>query len=108
MLILITIGILLVAILGLAAVRTASVLARWLALLAAIAFAVVINLADRTEQRPVQARLQRADLMSDLQDTRTSMLMAAALAGPRRTAQHVASVQTACDYASEAQRLSTI
>lgn len=83
MLILITIGILLVAILGLAAVRTASVLARWLALLAAIAFAVVINLADRTEQRPVQARLQRADLMSDLQDTRTSMLMAAALAGPR-------------------------
>ena len=83
MLILITIGALLVSILGLAAVRTASVVARWLALLAAIAFAIVINLADRTEQRPVQARLQRADLTEDVQGTRTSMLLAAALAGPR-------------------------
>lgn len=83
MLILTTIVALLLAALGLAAVRTAPALARWLALLAAVAFAVVVSLADNTAEREVAMRSQSADLAGTMQDTRTAMLLAAAAAGPR-------------------------
>ncbi|MFT7535749.1 MAG: Mg-chelatase subunit ChlD [Hyphomicrobiaceae bacterium] len=83
MLILTTIVALLLAALGLAAVRTAPALARWLALLAAVAFAVVVSLADNTAERDVAMRSQSADLAGTAQATRTAMLLAAAAAGPR-------------------------
>ncbi|MFT4513024.1 MAG: Mg-chelatase subunit ChlD [Planctomycetota bacterium] len=83
MLILITIVALLLAAFGLAAVRTAPTLARWLALLAAVAFAVVVSLADTTAEREVGMRSQQADLAGSRAETRTAMLLAAAAAGPR-------------------------
>ena len=83
MLILTTIIALLLAAFGLAAVRTAPALARWLALLVAVAFAVVVSLADNTKVREVAMRPQVADLAGSTQDTRTAMLLAASAAGPR-------------------------
>jgi Mg-chelatase subunit ChlD len=83
LLILTTIIALLLAAFGLAAVRTAPALARWLALLVAVAFAVVVSLADNTKVREVAMRPQVADLAGSTQDTRTAMLLAASAAGPR-------------------------
>jgi len=50
------IGALLLAALGLGAVRTAPALARWLSLLVAVAFAIVVGLADRTAEHRVALR----------------------------------------------------
>lgn len=83
MLILVTLAALLLATLGLCAVRTAPVVARWLALLAAVAFAVVGSLADRTEGREVAPRLGSAKLGGTSAAERTRMLAAAARSGPR-------------------------
>mgnify|MGYP003667349242 CR=1 FL=1 len=83
MLIPITIVALLLAALGLAAVRTAPALARWFALLAVVAFVVVVSLADNTAERAVAVRQQIAKLGATSRDTDTAMLLAAASAGPR-------------------------
>jgi Mg-chelatase subunit ChlD len=83
LLILTTIVAQLIAAFGLASVRTAPALARWFALLAVVAFAVVASLADNTKEREVVMRPQRADLVGGAQETRTAMLSAAAAAGPR-------------------------
>ena len=77
MLIFVTLAALLLAALGLSLVRTAPAVARWLAMLAAVAFAVVVSLADRTEGRDVPPRWGRAQLGGTAADERTAMLSAA-------------------------------
>lgn len=83
MLIFTSIVVLLIAAIGLASVRTAPPLARWFALLAVVAFAVVASLADSTKERDVVMRSQRVDLVGGAQQTHTAMLAAASAAGPR-------------------------
>ena len=83
MLIFTSIVVLLIAAIGLASVRTAPPLARWFALLAVVAFAVVASLADNTKEREVVMRSQRVDLVGGAPQTHTAMLAAASAAGPR-------------------------
>ena len=82
MLIPLAIAILLLAALGHATVRTAPAIARWLALWLAVAFAVVVGLADRTAVRVVPPQVQQVTLDGDAVATRTALLLAAATAGP--------------------------
>jgi Mg-chelatase subunit ChlD len=74
---------LLLAVVGLGMVRTAPGFARWVALVVAVGFVAVVSLEDRTEVRAVFPRLQSAELEGEAEVARTSMLMAAAMAGPR-------------------------
>ena len=74
---------LLVALAGLACVRTAPPAARWLAMLVALAFAVVAGLSDRTATRRIEPQPQQVGLDGDEVARRTAMLRAAARAGPR-------------------------
>ena len=82
MLIFVTLSALLLAALGLCAVRTAPAVARWLAMLSVVAFVVVGSLADRTEGRDVVSRFEQARLGGSASDQRTAMLLAAARTGP--------------------------
>lgn len=74
---------LLLAALGLCTVRTAPPVARWLALLSVLAFAVVASLADKTVPQRVVPQLQEANLVGSASEQRTAMLLAAARSGPR-------------------------
>ncbi|HIE71231.1 MAG TPA: VWA domain-containing protein, partial [Planctomycetes bacterium] len=82
MLIFVTLAALLLAALGLCALRTAPAVARWLALLSVVAFAVVGSLADRTEGRQVTSQFEQARLGGTASERRTAMLLAAARSGP--------------------------
>lgn len=74
---------LVLAVLGLCTVRTAPPVARWLALLSVLAFAVVAGLADKTAPQRVVPQLQEATLVGTAAEQRTAMLLAAARSGPR-------------------------
>lgn len=76
-------GALLLAAVGLLAVRSAPGAARWLAFVVLVGFAVVANVADRTEVRELAPSLAAADLAEAGGDARTAMLRAAGRAGPR-------------------------
>ena len=82
LLVVVAVGLLL-AVCGLATVRSATPSARLLALLVALGFAVVATLSDRTVERVVAPRAQAVDLDEDVESRRTRMLRAAAVAGPR-------------------------
>ena len=74
---------LLLAVCGLATVRSATPSARLLALLVALGFAVVASLSGRAVERVVAPRARVVDLDEDVASRRTQLLRAAAVAGPR-------------------------
>ena len=82
-LLLVVAGGLLLALCGLAGVRSAPAGARWLASVVVVAFAVVAAVADRTSTAPVPARAEAADLDGDRAQQDAAALLAAGRAGPR-------------------------
>jgi len=68
---------------GLAIVRTAPPMGRWLAYVVALGFVVVALAADDAEVRDVAARERRVEVAGDDAASRTALLAAAAHTGPR-------------------------